>query len=117
MSHITKSFPPSAPSIARHHALQREALAAKSEVCGTALAESRRLAEIGKFGGTFAQIMIRAEELLDEMDEILIGLHPVRGALEFSRVAALHRELEEIQAALPQEWRRLARRSTIGSSA
>jgi hypothetical protein len=34
------------------------------------------------------------------MDEVLVALHPTRNAADFAAAATLHRELEEIEAAI-----------------
>jgi hypothetical protein len=48
------------------------------------------------------------------MDVILVGLHPGRDHEAFVRVAALHRNLEEIQSLVPRKYRWLARGSWLG---
>ncbi len=77
----------------------------KAEVCDKVLAEARRLVRIGQHGPILNQLVFRACELLDDMDEELVLLHPVRNGGEFAIAAALHRELEQIQAAIPAHYR------------
>lgn len=103
MNQTTKSAVISASSIAHHHALQCETLDCKANVCRLVLSEARRLAEGERFGAALAQLIARTDDLLDEMDEILIGLHPVRSAREFCLVAALHRDLEHLQAMISKQ--------------
>jgi hypothetical protein len=77
----------------------------KAEICAKVLAEARRLVRIGQHGPTLNQLVFRACELLDDMDEVLVALHPVRNGGEFAIAAALHRELEQIQATIPAPYR------------
>lgn len=51
------------------------------------------------------QLLGRACELLDEIDEALVARHPVRGQEVFARAAALHRDLEAIQSLMPPDRR------------
>jgi hypothetical protein len=81
------------------------ALARKADLCAEVLAEARRLVRIGRFGAPLNQLVFRARELLEDLDEVLVALHPARNAGEFSAAAALHRELEKIQAAIPAPGR------------
>jgi len=78
-----------------------------AELCAGALAESRRLVVRQAFGTTLAQSLDRACDFLDRMDEVLVGLDPERDGEAFARSAALHRELETVQARVPREYRRL----------
>ena len=64
------------------------------------------------FGANLSRLLTRTGELLDEIDEILIGLNPGRDHDAFARVARLHRELEEVQSLTPREYRWLHRRSS-----
>jgi hypothetical protein len=57
------------------------------------------------YGPLLSRLLTRACELLDEIDEVLLGLHPGRDHEVFARVAALHRELEEIQSVIPRDER------------
>ena len=56
------------------------------------------------YGPLLSQLLARARELLDDVDEILMGLPPDREA--FARAAALRREMDEVQALVPLEERR-----------
>src|SRR5947199_1022113 len=89
----------------------RDELWREANLCAGALVEARRLVSTAIFGAGFGRVLARACDLLDQMDEVLIGLHPGRDCETFSRVAALHRELEEIQSLVPREFRWLQRRS------
>ena len=79
--------------------------ARKARICASVLTEARRLADAENFGPLLNQLVARACVLLDELDEILIALDPVRDVGEFSKAAALHRDLEHIQASVPAQWR------------
>jgi hypothetical protein len=77
----------------------------KAGIATSVLAEARRLAERGDFGALLNQLVSRASELLEDIDEILIALDPLRDERDFAAAAALHRELETIQAAIPTQRR------------
>jgi hypothetical protein len=93
----------SSRQVARSHA--DVDVTSKARVCANVLAEVRRLADSGNFGPPLNQLVARACELLDDMDEILVTLDPVGDASGFATAARLHRELEQIQALIPAPWR------------
>ncbi len=76
------------------------AVARKARACARILAEARRLARSGQPGPPLDQSLLRAVELLDDIDEVLVVLHPARNNEEFAMAAALHRDLEQIQAVI-----------------
>jgi hypothetical protein len=80
-------------------------MASKARICGSVLTEARRLADAETFGPLLNQLIARACELLDDIDERLIALDPVRDGGDFAEVATLHRELEQVQAIVPAQWR------------
>jgi len=80
-------------------------MASKARICANVLTEARRLADAETFGPLLNQLIARACELLDDIDEILITLDPVGDAGNFATAAALHRKLEQIQAIVPARWR------------
>ncbi len=88
--------------------------ACKAELCAGALTEARRQIAACRFGPLLSQLLARVCDLLDEMDEALIRLDPVREYEAFVRSAALHRELETIQSLVPSKYRSLARGSSLG---
>ena len=81
-------------------------LASKADICDKVLAEAREFSRGGQFGGLPDQLVARAIELLDDMDEILITLDPAGNQRSFAIAATLHRELALVQAALPNQRRR-----------
>lgn len=81
-------------------------LARKSELCLGALAEARRQIAAQRLGPVLSQLLARARELQDEMDEVLLGLDPAEDPDAFARAAALHRTLQEVETLLPREYRR-----------
>lgn len=89
-----------------------------AELCAGALAESRRLVVRENFGAPLGQLLARATDVLDRIDEVLVGLDPQRDSQAFARAAALHRELEAVQARVPAVYRGLQRgaRATNGGS-
>jgi hypothetical protein len=80
-------------------------LARKADICAKVLAEARKLALAGQFGTLTNQLVGRAGELLDDMDDILVALHPARDGPSFAIAASLHRELENVQMIITR-WRR-----------
>jgi hypothetical protein len=87
----------------------RDELAYKADLCRSALTEARRQIASQRFGPALGQLLARASELQDDMDDALIALDPRANCDAFARVAALHRDLEAIQALLPREFRRQSR--------
>jgi hypothetical protein len=92
----------------------RDKLAYEAVLCMSALTEARRQIVARRFGPLLSQLLARVCELLDEMDEVLISLDPVREHEAFVRLAALHRELEEVQSLVPSKYRSLARGDWLG---
>ena len=84
-------------------------LTRKSDICAKVLAEARKLSQAGQFGTLPNQLVVRAGELLDDMDEILVALDPARNRASFALAAALHRELEQVQATLTDLRKRRGR--------
>jgi len=79
------------------------------------LAEARQIAEVGQFGGLLNQLVVRAVELLDDMDDILVGLNPASNGPNFTAARKLHRELEHIQAAIMAQRQVTASKSDSAS--
>jgi hypothetical protein len=88
--------------------------ASKTDLCTYVLSEARRQVAARRFGPLLGQLLARACEILDEMDEVMLGLDPRRDHDAFRRVAALHRDLEEIQSLVPPKYRSLARGNWLG---
>lgn len=89
--------------------LRRAQLSLEADLCSTALREARGLATSCAFGPMLGRLLARACDMLDRIDDVLIGLSPGRDCDAFVRAAALHRELEQIQSMVPREHRRLQR--------
>jgi hypothetical protein len=87
----------------------RDELTCKAELCTGVLTEARRQIAAHRFGPLLSQLLARVFDLLDQMDEALIRLDPVREHEAFVRSAALHRDLEEVQSLVPSKYRSLAR--------
>jgi hypothetical protein len=100
---------PRSETVARAH----PDLMRKADLCTLVLAEARRIAEVGQFGGLLSQLVVRAVELLDDMDDILIGLNPASNGPNFTAARRLHRELEHIQAAILAQRRAAASKQPI----
>jgi hypothetical protein len=75
-------------------------LARKANLCSKVLAEGRRHVQLGRFESTLHQLVARAAELLEEMDELLVGFDPTSEWREFAMAASLHRDIESLQAAV-----------------
>jgi len=73
------------------------AVARKGHACDRILADARRLVRTGQLGQPLDQSLLRACELLDDIDDMLVVLHPSLNDEEFATAAALHRDLERIQ--------------------
>jgi hypothetical protein len=80
-------------------------LARKANICSKVLAEARRCVQLGKFGRPLVQLLARAGELLEEMDELLVVFDPEVNGRDFAIAALLHRELEFIQSEVSAQKR------------
>jgi hypothetical protein len=74
----------------------------KAEICTQILAEARRLVRNGQFGSSLNQLVFRAGELLDDLDEVLRVPHPAPRGRDAAPAEALHRELAQIRAAIAE---------------
>src|SRR6476620_5029378 len=83
----------------------RGELARKADICAHALDEARKLSERGVYGPSLSQLVARAFELLDDIDEILVALDPTRDQHQFAIAAELHRQLERLEAAIASQRR------------
>ncbi len=81
------------------------AVARKAHACDRILAEARRLVRTRQLGPPLDQSLLRACELLDDIDDMLVVLHPALNDEEFAMAAALHRDLEQIQALIAARHR------------
>jgi len=81
------------------------ALAHKSGLCSDALSEAGSLVTAAMFGAPLRQLLARVRDLLDDIDEVLLELDPVRDHPAFARAAALHRRLESVQSQVPRQCR------------
>ena len=78
-------------------------------MCSDVLVEAREIVA-GEFNQqVLAPMLARACDFLDQLDTVLVGLSPSRDSEAFGLVARLHRELEQIQALVPRQYRRLQR--------
>lgn len=73
-------------------------LARKANICSKVLAQARRSVQLGEFGRPLVQLLTRAGELLEEMDELLVVFDPEVNGRDFAIAALLHRELEFVQS-------------------
>ena len=77
-----------------------------ADLCSRVLREARGLAGAGTFGPALSELLTRASDLLDDIDEFLIAMDPLQDSEAYLCTAELHRALEEIQARLPRPARR-----------
>lgn len=94
----TKAFGKTAPGLAISY-------------CGDVLRNAGHLLDTGRSESEAHRLLGRAVDLLDELDETLIALDPVRDTGTFALAATLHRDLEYLQAALAT--RRRARKEDV----
>jgi hypothetical protein len=85
----------------------------KADICARILAEARKFSDLGQLGGPLNQLVVRASELLEDIDAILIGVDPATSGL-FAIAANLHRELEFLQADITAQRRHAASTSRGG---
>ncbi len=83
-------------------------LARKANICSKVLADARRCVQLGNFGRPLVQLVARAGELLEDMDELLVVFDPEVNGRDFAIAALLHRELELIQSEVSAQRRESA---------
>ena len=93
-------FAPRSPPLDRRHliGITEAAVARKAHARDRILAEARRLVRTGQPGSPVDPALLRACEPLDDIDDMLVVLQPALNDEEFAMAAALHRDLEQIQA-------------------
>ena len=91
-----------------------DSLERSAHICATSLAEAGRLVRMGQWGAPLDERISRACDVLDDIDDVLVTLCPQQNGAEFATAAALHRELEQIQAAIPVLGRPRGSTSKIG---
>jgi hypothetical protein len=74
--------------------------------CDVVLVEARSRIRTGKLDARLDELVVLAGELLDDLDTVLVTLDPLHHASEFATAARLHRDLEQIQSAIPSSSRR-----------
>lgn len=75
-------------------------LAHKADICAKVLAQAHKLFHGGQLEASVGPLLLRAADLLDDIDELVLPLHPIRNVEEFALAARLHRDLESAQAAI-----------------
>jgi hypothetical protein len=78
----------------------RDEVVRKADLCTDILAEARRHSQLGKYGQPLNALVARAGDLLDDIDEMLVVLKPEDDWRQFALAATLHREFEQIEAAI-----------------
>ena len=99
---IARFAPKPSPEIRR---FPRGELGHYADLCSRILREARSLVAAGTFGPALSGLLARASDLLDDIDEFLVGMNPLHDAEAYLCAAELHRALEEIQARLPRRLR------------
>ena len=84
---------------------RRQDLPRYARLCCGVLEEARRLAIAGTYGPALIALLARASDLLDDIDDFLIAMDPLRDGEAYFCAADLHRSLEEIEARLPRPLR------------
>ncbi len=77
--------------------------------CSDILREAGRVLQAGRSESRVQRLVNRAVDMLDELDETLIALDPIRDGGTFALAAALHRDLEHLQSALATHRRSRSR--------
>ena len=99
---ITRSPAEPRPDLCR---VPEDKFAQYADLCSGVLREARNLAAAGKYGWALSGLLARASDLLDDIDDFLIAMNPLRDGEAYLYAAELHRALEEIQARLPRQFR------------
>jgi hypothetical protein len=91
----------------RKPALNSEVAFPRSRVayCDVLLAEARSRTRLGRFDARLHELVFLVREILDDLDTVLVQLNPLHDAPAFATAARLHRDLEQIQAAIPRSNR------------
>jgi len=69
--------------------------------CDVLLVEARSRIRSGQFDARLDELVFLAGEILDDLDTVLLKLSPLHDAPEFATAARLHRDLEQVQSAIP----------------
>lgn len=93
------------PSAAAPENARRD-VAQSAATCKGVFFAARQLVLQGAFGPPLDRLLARASELIDDIDDVLVALDPVRDAPTFAVAASLQRELERLQAAVSEHRRR-----------
>jgi hypothetical protein len=78
----------------------------KLDLGSSVLKQARALIRAGAFGSMCSRLLVRAGEILDEADEVLVGLNRRHDHEWFAQFAALHEEFEALRSLVPLEYRR-----------
>ena len=73
--------------------------------CDVLLAEARSRTRLGAFDARLYELVVLVGEILDDLDTVLVRLSPLHDAPAFATAARLHRDLEQIQSAIPPSIR------------
>ena len=77
----------------------------RAAVCKGFLFAARELVLHGGSGKPLNRLLARANEVIDDIDDVLVDLDPVRDATTFAVAAGLQRQLEEVQASITERRR------------
>lgn len=97
---------PGRPDASGHPDLDR-----RFRLCGETLDDAEARLAAGAGSALLAQLVHRATDLLDEIDEILLALDVRRQHAAFMRAAYLHRRLADLLAQVPRALRPHLRRA------
>jgi len=93
-----------APSSVSFHSARSD-VAMRAAVCKGFLFAASELVLHGGYGTPVDRLVARANEAIDDIDDVLVALDPVRDAQAFMLAASLQRELEELQVSIAQRRR------------
>ena len=97
--------PATVPAGAIDESTRRE-VAEKAAVCRGIFFAARELTQQRVFGPPLESLLARAGDAIDDIDNVLVALDPVRDAPMFAVAANLQRQLEELQASMLDRRRR-----------
>jgi len=98
------------PASLHGRSLAHAELDRKADLCWGVLGQAEERAASAPGSVVFVQLVHRAIDLLDEIDEILVSLNVSRRHATFVRAAELHRRLEVALSRVPKALRSSLRR-------
>ena len=88
------------------HESARRDVAEKAAACRGIFFAARELAQQQVYGAPLQSLLAQADEAIDDIDNVLVSLDPVRDAPTFAVAASVQRQLEELQTSISDRRRR-----------